>query len=60
MAVSAINALANNTITITETKHDALVRESEQLRILKNFVQLDEVIIKDSIITLIKAMEGNR
>lgn len=34
-----------------------LVRESEKLRILKNFIALEEVYCKDQIKTLIKAME---
>lgn len=34
-----------------------LIKKSEQLRILKNFVALEDVLCKSQIETLIKAME---
>ena len=46
-----------NTITINRCIFANLVRDSEQLRILKNFVALEDVVCKSQIETLIKAME---
>lgn len=57
MAVPALQALTMATTSVTQTEYDALVRKSEQLRILKNYVALEEVITKSQIETLIKAME---
>ena len=42
-----------------EDKYEVLIRENEQLRILKNFIKLENVYSKTEIETLIKAMEGN-
>lgn len=56
---SALQQLTISTVNITEDKHNKLIRESEQLRILKNFAKLDEVILKETVVTLIKAMEEN-
>lgn len=58
MAVSALSALTQNTITITEKRHDELVRQSEQLRILKNFIRLEQT-YSTEYENLIKAMEAN-
>ena len=46
-----------NTITINIGTYAQLVRESEQLRILKNFVANEDVISKSEIERLVKAME---
>lgn len=54
---SAIQQLTTSTVNILETKHDDLIRQSEQLRILKNFAR-DEKTFKTEILTLIDAMEG--
>ena len=59
MATSALQKLCNTTIELTEGKHDHLIRESEQLRILKNLIKSDEVILKETVLALIKAMEAN-
>ena len=59
MAAPALQALTTATTSITKNKYDKFVRESEQLRILKNFVALEAVYSKDQIATLIKAMEAN-
>lgn len=59
MAVSALNKICGTTMETTEVKYDELIKEREQLRILKNFVKLEEVILKDTVLTLIKAMEAN-
>lgn len=56
---SPLQALTVSTVSIAEDKHDKLLRESEQLRILKNYCKQDEVLTKGEILTLIKAMEGN-
>lgn len=57
MALGALNKLCGTSMEITESKYDDLVRESEQLRILKRFAKLEEVYCKEQITTLIKAME---
>lgn len=57
MAVPAFKALTEATTSITQNEYDALIRESEQLRILKNFISLEEVICKSQIEEVIKAME---
>ena len=46
-----------DTVTVNVGVYAHLVRESEKLRILKNFVALEEVYCKDQIKALIKAME---
>lgn len=57
MAVPALQALTTATTSLTQKEYDALIRESEQLRILKNFIALERVLCKSEIETLIKAME---
>lgn len=57
MAVSAVTKLVATTVEITEAHYEDIVREREQLRILKNFIALEEVLCKSQIETLIKAME---
>lgn len=57
MAVAPLTKLVSTTIEINEARYDHLVKESEQLRILKNFVALEEVLVKSQIEHLIKAME---
>lgn len=57
MAVPALQALTTATTSITDNKYDALIRESEQLRILKNFIALETVYSKSEVATLVKAME---
>jgi len=57
MAVSALQRVCGTTIEVSESNYNALVRQSEQLRILKNFVALEEVIVKSQIVEVIKAME---
>ena len=59
MAVSALTKLCGTTTETTEAKYDALVRESEQLRILKNYTKLESTLTKSEIINLINAMEVN-
>lgn len=59
MAVPALQALTQSTTTVTDEKYERLIRQSEQLRVLKNFVALEDVYCKDQIKTLIKAMEAN-
>lgn len=59
MAVPALQALTTATTSITQNEFEDLIRKSEQLRIIKNYVELEEVYCKDQIKTLIKAMEGN-
>lgn len=56
---SPLQALSVSTVNITEEKNDNLVRESEQLRVLKNYCKLEEVILKEDVLKLIKAMEAN-
>jgi hypothetical protein len=46
-----------DTVTVNVGVYAHLIRESEQLRILKNYVGLEEVYSKDQIKALIKAME---
>lgn len=36
----------------------ASVRQSEQLRILKNYIKLEKVIVKEDVLNLITAMEA--
>lgn len=59
MAVPAFQALTTATTSITEDKYDVLIKESEQLRILKNFIKSENVYSKIEIEALIKAMEAN-
>jgi hypothetical protein len=56
MAVS-ITSHTENTVTLFAGVYADLVRESEQLRILKNFIELEEVFSKDQVKVLVKAME---
>lgn len=56
---SPLQALTVNTFNITEAKHDKLVANSEQLRILKNYCKQPDVILKEDILRLINAMEAN-
>lgn len=60
MAVGAFNKLANTTIETTEAKYETLIRESEQLRILKDYVRAEKVIMKSEVLTLIDVLEGNK
>lgn len=53
---SPFQQLCNSTVNITEEKHDDLIRQSEQLRILKNFAR-DEKTFMSELLTLIEAME---
>ncbi len=57
MAVSALTKIAGTYMEVCEGKYDDLVRQSEQLRVLKNFVALEDVYCKDQVKTLIKAMD---
>ena len=57
MAVNGLLKLGGTTMEITEAKHDALVREREQLRILKNFIKLESTLTKGEVLNLIAAME---
>ena len=50
-------ALTTSTVNITQKEFETLVEKREQLRILKNFVELEEVYSKEQIKALIKAME---
>lgn len=59
MAVSALTKLTGTTIEVTEDKYEKLVREREQLRILKNFIKQENVLVKSEVETLIKAMEAS-
>lgn len=56
MAVGVV-ALTEETNTITQIRYDALLRDSERLRILKNFIRSESVVCKKDIIELVKAME---
>lgn len=57
MAVSGLLKLGANTIETTEGNYNALVREREQLRILKNFIKLESTLTKGEVLNLIAAME---
>ena len=57
MAVPVIAKLVTSTVELTESGYEALVRESEQLRIIKNFVGLEDVYGVTQVQMLIKAME---
>ena len=60
MAVSALTkTFGGTTMEITEDKYDELVRESEQLRILKNYIKLETTFTKSEVVNLINAMEAN-
>lgn len=41
----------------TEAKYEWLVRQSEQLRILKNYIKLESTLTKSEIVNLINAMD---
>lgn len=47
----------NNKVILNRCVFAHLIRESEQLRILKNFISFEEVFGKQEIATLIKAMD---
>jgi hypothetical protein len=57
MAVSGLIKAFGTSMEITEAKYDALVREREQLRILKNFIKLESTLTKGEVLNLIAAME---
>lgn len=57
MAVAALQKICGTTIEVSESNYNDLVRKSEQLRILKNFVASEDVICKSEVERLIKAME---
>lgn len=58
MAVSALTkTFGGTTIETTEARYDELVRQSEQLRILKNFIRCENT-YSTEYETLIKAMEA--
>lgn len=52
-----IQALQIPSVDVPTEHFKNLTRDSEQLRILKNYCKLEEVITKSDILTLIKAME---
>lgn len=52
-----IQALQIPSVDVPTEHFKNLIRDSEQLRILKNYCKLEEVITKSDILTLIKAME---
>jgi hypothetical protein len=54
---SALQQLSVSTVNITEKQYDDLIRQSEQLRILKNFAR-NEKIFMSELLALIDAMEG--
>lgn len=54
---SALQQLTMSTVNVAEEQFKNLIRDSEQLRILKNYCKLDEVLTKNEILTVIKAME---
>ena len=60
MALSTLEILTKRTTTIEEREYESLIRQSEQLRIIKNFLALEEVYTKTDLITLVKAMEGKQ
>lgn len=60
MALSTFETLTKRTTTIEEKEYESLIRQSEQLRIIKNFLALEEVYTKTDLITLVKAMEGKQ
>ena len=60
MAMAALNKLCNNTIDVTENEFYNLVKQSEQLRILKNYTKLEDVHLKEDVLRLIKAMEAEQ
>ena len=57
MAVPALQVLTQSTTTITDAKYDDLIRQSEQLRILKNFIRCEKT-YSTEYEELIKAMEA--
>lgn len=54
---SPLVTLTTSTVNITQKEFETLVEKREQLRILENFVDLEEVYSKEQIKALIKAME---
>ena len=57
MAVSALNKICGTVMEITEHKHEELIRQSEQFRILKNYIKLESTFTKSEVINLINAMD---
>ena len=55
----ATQQLSIPTVNIAEVQFNCFIRDSEQLRILKNYCKLEEVLTKSEVLTLIKAMEAN-
>ena len=53
---SALQQLTISTVNIAEEQFKNLIKEGEQLRILKNYARLEEILTKGEILTLIKAM----
>lgn len=49
---------ASTTVCIKKEHHDELIRQSEQLRILKNYIKQTSVFVKGDILELIQSMEG--
>ena len=54
--VSALQQLCTSTVNIKENQYVDLIRQSEQLRILKNFAK-DEKIFMSDLLKVIEAME---
>lgn len=47
------------TVEITANEYKNLIKDSENLRVLKNFIKNDRVITKTDLITLVDSMEVN-
>lgn len=57
MAVSGLVKAFSSTTETTEEKYDNLIKEREQLRILKNFIKQESTLLKTEVLNLIAAME---
>lgn len=57
MAVGAFAKLGGTTIEITEEKHEKLLRDSQNLKVLSSFIRQDNV-FKSDIEKLLDAMEN--
>lgn len=57
MAVGALQKICGTSIEVTEEKYNELIKEREQLRILKNFIKQESTITKNEVTNLINAME---
>ena len=57
MALGALQKLSVTSMEISEQKYDQLIKEREQLRILKNFINQESTITKTEVANLINAME---